>query len=75
MPDFLEAHYTVRQIAAAWGLSASTVRRIFSQVPGVLKIGSTRRKGVGRHVTLAIPERVVRAQYALLTKSALHDRR
>jgi hypothetical protein len=62
----LERHYTVAQVAAAW-VSMNTVRRIFASLPGVLKIGS-RKPRKRRYVTLSIPERIVKAQYALLTR-------
>jgi hypothetical protein len=33
-----EQHYSVRQVAELWGVSEKTVRRMFEDVPGVLKI-------------------------------------
>jgi hypothetical protein len=33
-----EKHYTPKEIAALWGISDSTVRRLFEDAPGVLKI-------------------------------------
>jgi hypothetical protein len=63
----LEPHYTVAQVAAAWGVSTDTVRRIFAPLPGVLKLGS-RKPRKRKYVTLSIPERIVKAQHALLTK-------
>ena len=33
-----EKHYTPKELAALWGMSSDTVRRIFEDVPGVLKI-------------------------------------
>jgi hypothetical protein len=62
----LEPHYSVAQVAASWNLSSATVRRIFAPLPGVLKVGFRKRK----YITLSIPERIVRAQHALLTKAA-----
>lgn len=66
----LEPHYTVAQVAAAWGVSADTVRRIFANAPGVLKI-ECRTKHKRKYVTLRIPDRVVKAQHALRTKGAV----
>jgi transcriptional antiterminator len=56
----LERHYTVKEIAEIWNLSDDTVRRIFQDLPGVLKVGSGSmlRKKRG-YVTLRIPESVV----------------
>ena len=33
-----EQHYTPEQLAKLWGLSASTIRRLFEHSPGVLVI-------------------------------------
>lgn len=57
-----ERFLTVAEVAAMWGLSSVSVRRIFLQEPGVLVIGrreeqSRARKRVYR--TLRIPESVV----------------
>ncbi len=42
----LERHFSVQEIAEAWGLSSQTVREIFRAEPGVLHIGKpTRRSG------------------------------
>ena len=34
-----EQHFTPAQIAKQWGISVHTVRRLFADIPGVLKIG------------------------------------
>jgi hypothetical protein len=34
-----ETHYTPLQLGKAWGLSAETIRGIFKDEPGVLRIG------------------------------------
>lgn len=58
---FLERHYTVQEIAAFWRLDPSTVRRIFRDEPGVLRIGkSGRRDGKRDYVVLRVPESVLR---------------
>lgn len=56
-----EKHFSVPQVAELWGLSGEKVRRMFQDVPGVLKIGFP---GIlpGRkrpHVTLRIPASVL----------------
>ena len=64
-PDPLERHYSPQDLALLWGLDVSTVRRMFQDEPGVLKIGrSNRRDGKRDYTTLRIPESVVRRVYA-----------
>jgi hypothetical protein len=63
-PDPLERHYSAREIATAWGLDASTIRRMFQDRPGVLKIGKAgRRDGRRDYQVLRIPESVMREAY------------
>ena len=57
-----EQHFTPAQIAKQWGLSVYTVRRMFADVPGVLKIGQK-----GKHVSLRIPGRLLRAYHVKLS--------
>jgi len=57
-----EQHFTPSQIAKQWGLSVYTVRRMFADVPGVLKIGQK-----GKHVSLRIPGRLLQAYHAKLS--------
>lgn len=60
MAEIAERHFTVKDIARVWNLSAVAVRRIFLNEPGVLVIGGrdgSRRKRAYR--TLRIPESVV----------------
>ncbi len=62
-----ERHYTVKELAATWKLSPSTVTRIFRDEPGVLKIGRAgTRRGPRTYVTLRIPESVVQRVYRML---------
>jgi hypothetical protein len=54
-----ERHFTAKQLAQLWGLDESTVRKIFQDEPGVLKIGKAgRRDGKRDYVSLRIPESV-----------------
>jgi hypothetical protein len=72
----LEKHYTVGEIAKLWQVSDDTVRNIFFDEPGVLKIGKAsrlsggRKKKLVRHWSLLrIPESVfVRVQNRLMHK-------
>ena len=55
MPVPEEQHYTVSQIAALWGLDTDTVRPLFKNRPGVLKIkrqSTTRKRS---YTSLRIP--------------------
>ena len=49
---------TPAEIAEAWRLDETTVRRIFLDVPGVLKLGRTVGRGKRSYVTLRIPVEV-----------------
>lgn len=52
-------HFTASELADIWKLDETTIRRIFQDEPGVLKIGkSNRRDGKRDYVTLRIPEAV-----------------
>ena len=57
-----EQHFTPAQIAKQWGISAHTVRRLFADVPGVLKIGQK-----GKHVSLRVPGRLLKAYHAKMS--------
>lgn len=49
-------HYTVQEIADEWKLDAGTVRALFRDEPGVLKIGlRSLHKRKRAYVTLRIP--------------------
>ena len=62
--SIFERHLTVEEVAEAWGLSVSTIRRLFQDAPGVLRVGKAgRRDGVRDYVTLRIPESVALAAY------------
>jgi len=53
-----EKHYTPDELAELWGVSTETVRSIFREEPGVLKIGKTGTKYKRGYVTLRIPGEV-----------------
>ena len=65
----IERHYTPTEIAERWGLSATTVRDMFADMPGVLKFEQPRMRGKRRYVSLRIPESVVLQAYQRLTGS------
>ncbi len=67
--DPFERHFSAQELAQLWVLDESTIRRIFQDVPGVLKIGkSERRDGKRDYVTLRIPESVARRLYMERTR-------
>ncbi len=49
--------YTVKQLAAEWGLSEDYVRALFRNEPGVMKL-RTAKKGKRHYTTLRIPVEV-----------------
>jgi len=54
----LEKHYSVAELAKLWLLSESTVRRLFINEPGVLKLAHEETRFKRRYTTLRIPERI-----------------
>jgi hypothetical protein len=64
--DPFERHFTPKELAELWRLDESTIRRLFQDEPGVLKIGQLGRRGKRDYVTLRIPasaaERFYRAR-------------
>ena len=53
-----ERHYTPKQLADTWGLSAETIRELFEAEPGVLVIGTNGARMKRRYRTFRIPESV-----------------
>jgi hypothetical protein len=51
-------HFTPTELAEAWGLSPDTVRKLFRDEPGVLKIGRAPSRFKRSYVTLRIPQEV-----------------
>jgi AraC-like DNA-binding protein len=58
-----EKLYTVREVSQIWGISENTVRRMFRDVPGVLKVSIPRLVRKQRKhappVLLSIPESIL----------------
>lgn len=64
-----ERHLTPKEISELWQLDVSTVRRIFQDEPGVLKLGKDgRRDGKRDYMTLRIPDSIFRRVYAERTR-------
>ncbi|HXA67383.1 MAG TPA: hypothetical protein VNV82_19655 [Bryobacteraceae bacterium] len=59
-----ERHFTPQDLADTWKLDETTIRRIFQDEPGVMKVGkANRRDGKRDYVTLRIPESVAERIY------------
>lgn len=64
-----EKHYSAKELAELWSLDPSSVRRLFQDEPGVLKIGrSGRRDGKRDYVTLRIPESIAARAHERLSR-------
>jgi hypothetical protein len=55
----LEQHYRATQIADRWNLSPDTIRDLFADEPGVLKIERPETMHKRGYTSLRIPESVV----------------
>jgi transcriptional regulator GlxA family with amidase domain len=64
-----ERHYCVAELAQLWGLSQRTIRRIFSNEPGVFKWESAETRFKRAYTTLRIPESVVQRVHRRLRKA------
>jgi hypothetical protein len=53
-----EKHYTPQELADAWGVSTETIRQIFREEQGVLKIGNPHTRTKRGYFTLRIPREV-----------------
>jgi hypothetical protein len=54
----LERHYTVSELAKLWFFSENTIRRLFSQEPGVIKLSRQRTRVKRGYTSMRIPERI-----------------
>jgi hypothetical protein len=63
-----ERHYTVQQIAEMWGYSPDTIRRLFKDEKGVLRIGSPETRFKRKRFQLSISESALARVYQRLTK-------
>lgn len=69
-PAFLERHYSVNEAAAILNVHPETIRRLFRDNPGVLKLGHKDRRSKRGYVTLRIPESILKKKLAGLRKLA-----
>jgi len=63
-----EQHFKPDELAELWGISATTIRRLFRDVPGVLVIDRPEQMHKRRFSTMRIPESVARRVYEKLSK-------
>lgn len=63
----LERHYSPDELAAAWGVSAETVRVLFRDEPGVLKIGQPTTRFKRGYILIRIPESVAERVHTRLS--------
>ena len=62
--DAFEQHFEPSELAELWRVDATTIRRMFQDEPGVLKIGkSNRRDGKRDYITMRIPKSVAERVY------------
>ena len=64
-----EKHYCVSEVAELWGLSERTIRRIFTDEPGVIKWENGETRFKRGYTTLRIPESVVQRVHRKLRKA------
>ncbi len=62
-----ERHFTPQELADMWKVSVQTVREIFQNEDGVLKIGRDGTRTRRRYKTLRIPESVVERVHTRLS--------
>jgi hypothetical protein len=62
-----EKHFTPADLAKAWGVSAETIRVLFRDEPGVLKIGKDGTRLRRGYKTLRIPETVAQRVHTRLS--------
>ena len=70
LPDFMEPHFSLRQLANSWGLSYETIRQWFAHEPNVIRIAHRLRRGKRNYVSIRVPASVARRVYSRHTKSA-----
>ena len=65
----LEKHYTPIELGKLWGFSPDTIRTIFKNTPGVLRVEAPPRRFKRGYVSVRIPESV-----AMRRHTELHSR-
>jgi hypothetical protein len=57
-PTEFERHYSVSELSKLWFFSENTIRRLFCQEPGVIRIARQPTRIKRGYTSLRIPERV-----------------
>jgi|HubBroStandDraft_2_1064218.scaffolds.fasta_scaffold10830_6 hypothetical protein len=65
--DVDEKHFAPSELATAWGVSPQTIRDLFKDEEGVLKLGSDGNRNRRAYKTLRIPESVAERVHARLS--------
>lgn len=65
-----ERHYSVLEVAELWKLCPDSVRAIFKNTPGVIRINRPATRKKRKYVTLRIPQSVLDRVHLNLTKVA-----
>jgi AraC-like DNA-binding protein len=63
----LEKHYSIEEIAKLWHLSPKTVRELFREEPGVLKIQRPEQRSKRVYTTWRLPQSVMDTVYRRLS--------
>ena len=66
-----EIHFSPAELAKLWGVSTETVRTIFREEPGVLKIGKPGTRFRRGYFTLRIPKTVAERVHQRLSEGAV----
>jgi alpha-galactosidase len=53
-----ERHFTIAELSERWFFSKNTIRRLFSQEPGVVKIARPQTRSKRGYTSMRIPERI-----------------
>jgi hypothetical protein len=62
-----ERHFTPQELAETWGVSVQTIRELFKDEEGVLKIGRDGTRNRRRYKTIRIPESVAERVHTRLS--------
>lgn len=66
--EMIERHYSPAELAKTWGVSVQTIRDIFKNESGVLKIGRDGTRHRRRYKTLRIPESIAEKVHGRLSE-------
>ena len=67
---FREHHYKPTELAKLWGVSPDTIRRLFRDEAGVIRLENKKQAFKHVYTTLLIPESVARRVYTRLSAPA-----